>query len=129
MNCKVLLRWDATPEQYRALGAALWKWCNLTAGSGCIYQYLNNQALADLRDGRLPALGPMARSTDLPHVYFSVWSRTSRDREGILESLRRTLPGEGVADVQVEGMSWCRTEENECPVSHEQPPDPHPVKV
>lgn len=110
INCKVILEWDATPKQSRAVGAALWGWCNRSAGNAGIYQYLDNQALADLLDGRLPARGAMARSTDLPHVDVSVQGETALDHQGILESLRRALPSEGIADVRVDGMSWRRTE-------------------
>ena len=48
ITCDVILQWGATPEQLRALGAALWRWCDRTAGDTGIYQYLDNQALADL---------------------------------------------------------------------------------
>ena len=105
INCEVLLRWDATPEQNRALGAALWGWCNHTAGNARLYQYLDNQPLADLLAGRFPALGPLARGTDLPQVSFMVAGEAARDRVGILESLRRALPTEGIADVRVDGLS------------------------
>jgi hypothetical protein len=117
MNCEVRLRCDATPEQYRALGAALWGWCNRTAGDAGIYPYLDNQPLADLLTGRFPDAGPLAWETDLPQVYFSVRGEPAHDREGILESLRRSLPSEGIADVRVDGMSWRRQEGKECPSS------------
>jgi hypothetical protein len=115
VNCEVILRWDGTPEQHRALGAALWGWCNRTAGAAGLYQYLDNQPLADLLAGRFPARGPMARGTDLPQVYFSVRGEPARDRGGILESLRRALPDEGIADVRADGMSWRREEVKGCP--------------
>ena len=105
INCEVHLRWEATPEQNRALGAALWGWCKRTAGDAGIYQYLDNQPLADLLAGRFPARGPLARGTDLPQVAFSVGGEPARDREGVLESLRRALPSEGIADVRVDGIS------------------------
>jgi hypothetical protein len=113
INCEVLLRWDATPEQNRALGAALWGWCNHTAGNAGLYQYLDSQPLADLLAGRFPALGPLARGTDLPQVSFRVAGEAARDREGILESLRRALPGEGIAAVRVDGLSWRPPERKE----------------
>jgi hypothetical protein len=115
MNCDVLLRWDATPEQNQALGAALWGWCNRTAGGGGIYQYLDDQPLADLLAGRFPDRGPMARSTDLPQVHFSARGEPAHDREDVLESLRRALPSEAIADVRVDGRSWRREEGKECP--------------
>ena len=54
VNCVVILRWDATPEQLSALGAALWRWCVRTAGDRGLYQYLDDQPLADLIAGTLP---------------------------------------------------------------------------
>ncbi len=60
INCEVVLRWEATPEQNRALGAALWGWCNRTAGNAGIYPYLDNQPLADLLAGRFPVREPLA---------------------------------------------------------------------
>jgi len=115
INCEVILRWDATAEQQRALGAALWGWCNGAAGDAGIYQYLDNQALADLLAGRLPAPGPAARHADLPYVYFEVRGDPARDREAMLESLRRTLPAGGTTDVRVGGLSWRREEGKGCP--------------
>jgi hypothetical protein len=110
LNCEFVLRWDATPEQHRALGVALWAWCTRAAGDTGIYQYLDNQPLADLLAGRLPATGSRARNAGPPQVEFSVRGEPARDREAILESLRRALPGEGVADVRVDGRSWRRAE-------------------
>ncbi len=105
MNGEVILRWDATPEQHRALGAALWAWCSRIAEGADVYQCLNNQPLADLLAGQSPHAGPLTRDGGLPRVPFLV-SGTTHDREAVLESLRRTLPGGGVADVQVDGISW-----------------------
>jgi hypothetical protein len=116
VNCQVILRWDATSEQHRALGAALWDWCSRKAGDAGIYRYLDDQPLADLLAGHLPARDPMARSTDLPQVSFSVRGEPARDREGILDSLRRSLPSAGVADVRVDGMSQRRAEAKERPL-------------
>jgi len=54
VTCEVIVNWEATPAQLAALGNVLWRWCNRTAGDTGIYQYLDNQALADLLAGRLP---------------------------------------------------------------------------
>jgi hypothetical protein len=110
ITCEVSLRWDATSEQRRALGAALWGWCRREAGDAGIYQYLDNQPLADLLAGKFPARGPMARSADLPQVYFSVRGEPARDRVEVFDSLRRALPSEGIADVRVDGVSQRRPE-------------------
>ena len=106
ISCEVSLRWEATPGQRKALGAALWGWCSRAAGPAGLYPYLDNQGLADLLAGRFPDPGPVAWNAGLPHVHFRVRGDPARDREGMLESLRRALPGEGVADVRVDGVSW-----------------------
>ncbi|HZY86092.1 MAG TPA: hypothetical protein VFE78_14760 [Gemmataceae bacterium] len=106
INCEVILRWDTAPEQQRALGHALWGWCHRAAGGAGTYQYLDNQGLADLLAGRLPAAGPGGRDGGLPHVLISAPGDPTRDREALLESLRRALPRAGTADVRVEGVSW-----------------------
>jgi hypothetical protein len=106
INCEVILRWDATPAQQRALGRALWGWCHRAAGGVGTYQYLDNQGLADLLAGRPPAAGPPARDGGRPRVLFSVPGDPARDREALLESLRRAVPDAGTADVRVGGVSW-----------------------
>jgi hypothetical protein len=106
INCEVILRWGATPEQQRALGRALWGWCHRAAGGAGTYQYLDNQGLADLLAGTPPAAGPWARDGGLPRALFSVPGDPALDREATLESLRRAIPSEATADVRVEGVSW-----------------------
>jgi hypothetical protein len=71
-----------------------------------MYQYLDNQALADLLAGRLPAAWPTAGKAGLPRVQFWVRGDPARDRETLLESLRRALPDAGAADIRVDGASW-----------------------
>jgi hypothetical protein len=105
INCEVILRWDATPEQQRALGRALWGWCHRAAGGAGTYQYLDNQGLADLLAGSPPAAGPWARDGGRPRVLFSVPGDPARDGEATLDSLRQAIPGEGTADVRVGGLS------------------------
>ena len=106
ISCEVILRWEATPAQCKALGAALWGWVNRAAGERSVYQHLDNQALADLLAGRQPVAVPAARDGGLPYVVFLV--RGDADQEGadMRASLRRTLPTGGVADVRVGGVSW-----------------------
>ncbi len=77
INCEVTLRWDATPEQQRALGHALWAWCNRAAGGADNYQYLDNQGLADLLAGTLPASALRAGGTAARPAPFSP-SRATR---------------------------------------------------
>jgi hypothetical protein len=105
INCAISLRWDSTPEQQRALGAALWRWCHRAARGVGMYPYLDNQALTDLLAGRLPASEATGWGAGLPYVQFMVPGDPARDGEATLESLRRAIPGEGVAEVSVEGGS------------------------
>jgi len=114
INCEVVLHWGATPEQHKALGQALWGWCGRASGWAGTYQYLDNQALADLLAGRPPTGSPRARDGGLPYVPFSVPGDPARDREATLESLRGAIPAGGTADVRVEGVSW-RTAEVQRP--------------
>jgi hypothetical protein len=115
INCEVILRWDATPQQQRALGRALWGWCHRAAGGAGAYQYLDNQGLADLLAGRLLAAAPWARDGGLPRVLFAVPGGPARDREATLDSLRQAVPSEGTTDVRVEGVSWRPAEVNQGP--------------
>src|SRR5579884_2696659 len=103
INCTVILRWDSTPAQQRALGVALWHWCNGASGNAGMYPYLDNQALADLLAGKLPASEAMAWDAGSPRVSFTVPGDPARDSEATLESLRRAMPGEGVAEIRVQG--------------------------
>jgi hypothetical protein len=105
INGAISLRWDSTPEQQRALGAALWRWCHRKARSVGMYPYLDNQALADLLAGRLLASAAAGRDAGLPSVQFTVPGDPARDGEATLESLRRRIPGEGVAEIRVEGSN------------------------
>ncbi len=70
-----------------------------------MYPYLDNQALADLLAGRLPASGTTGRDAGLPFVQFTVPGDPARDGEATRESLRREIPGEGVAEIRVQGGS------------------------
>jgi hypothetical protein len=90
-NCDVILQWSATPEQLRALGTALWRWCNRAAGNTGIYQYLDNQALADLIAGKLPA----SSQTEGRGVHLWVRDEASPDRQATIDSLRREIPAKG----------------------------------
>src|SRR5579884_531915 len=106
INCEVFLRWDATAGEQRALGAALWGWCTSAAGEASIYPHLDNQGLADLLAGRLPAPGPLAPDGRLPYVQLAVPGDPARDQAAVLEGLRGALPKEGLAGIRVQGLSW-----------------------
>jgi hypothetical protein len=106
VKCDVIVGWGATPEQLTAVGAALWRWCVRGAEAGGIYQYLDNQALADLIAGRLPVSDRTAGPADRRGVHFRAWDRVSPDGRAAIEALRRELPAAGVVDVLVNGTSW-----------------------
>jgi hypothetical protein len=109
IDCDVILQWGATPNQLTALGAALWRWCNRAGGAG-IYQHLDNQALADLIAGKLPASSHAPAQAERRGVHFRVRDEGSHDRQATIDSLRRELPADGVEDVVVGGTSWDRVE-------------------
>jgi hypothetical protein len=116
--CDVIVQWNATPEQLAALGSALWRWCDRTAGNTGIYQYLDNQALADLIAGRLPVSSQPPLSADRRGVHFRVRDEASQDRQATIEGLRRELPAGGIEDVVVDGTSWNAVESE----GHRSPP-------
>jgi hypothetical protein len=102
MNCDLILQWSATPAELTNLGAALWRWCNRTAAKTSIYQYLDNQPLADLIAGKLP----VASQTERRGVHFRFRDEASHDRRATIDSLRREIPAKGVEDILVESKSW-----------------------
>jgi len=106
INCDVILQWDATPKQIAALGTALWGWCSRAAGATGIYQYLDNQALADMIAGNLSVPGQTPQHAGGRGVHFRFRDETSRDPRATLASLRRDIPAGGVEDVVVDGKSW-----------------------
>jgi hypothetical protein len=110
IKCDVILRGTATPDQLTALGAALWRWCIGAAGDTGIYQHLDNQALADLIAGKLPMSSQPWWPDNGHGVHLPVRDEVSQDRQTTIDSLRRSIPAEGVADIVVDGMSWNRIE-------------------
>jgi len=106
INCDVIVQWSATRAQLTALGAALWGWCNRAAGNTGSYQYLDNQGLADLIGGKLPASSQTSWPIDLRGVRLTVRDEASHDRQQTIASLRRDVPAAGVADIVVDGVSW-----------------------
>jgi hypothetical protein len=106
VNCDVILQWSATPEQLRALGTALWRWCTRAAEATGIYQYLDNQALVDLIAGKLPASSQGLGQADGEGIHFMVWDESSDDRQATIQSLRWAISANGVKDILVAGKSW-----------------------
>ena len=93
--CDFIVNWEATPEQLASLGSALWRWCTHTEGNTGIYQYLDNQALADLIAGKLPVSSQPPREPDRRGVHFRVRDEVSQDRQATVDGLRRELPTGG----------------------------------
>jgi hypothetical protein len=102
VNCDVTVQWGATPEQLTVLGGALWRWCVGAAGNTGIYQYLDNQPLADLIAGTFPRSGQVERGG----TRFRLRDVPSPGRQAAIDSLRRSIPVEGVEDIAVDGISW-----------------------
>jgi hypothetical protein len=113
INCDVILQWSATPEQLTALGAALWRWCNRAAENTGIYQYLDNQTLADLIAGKLPRSSQTPWQAERRGVHFRVRDEASPDRQATIDSLRREIPAKGVEDIVVDDKSWNLVESKE----------------
>ncbi len=122
LHCHVILEPGATPGQLTALGAALWRWCTRAAGGTALYQYLDNQALADLLAGRLPAPDRAAPPAERWGVRFGVRDGAFPDRRAAIDSLRREIPAEGVTDVLAGGASWRAAEAQDTafPISRDQ---------
>ncbi len=108
IKCDIIVQWIATPDQLTALGAALWPWCIRAAGDTGIYQYLDNQALADLIAGKLPMSSQPSWPGDGRGVHLPVRDEVSQDRQATIDSLRRSIPAKGVEDVVADGVSWNR---------------------
>src|SRR5262245_34158546 len=105
VDCELILQLSATPEQLTALGAALWRWCTRVSGGTGMYQFLDNQGLADLIAGRLPESNQTLTYADTRGVHFLVRDE-SQDRQAAIVSLRQAIPANGVEDILVEGTSW-----------------------
>ena len=106
ITCSVSLQREASPEQLRALGAALWRWCNRTAGIADIYHRLDNQALADMIAGEFPSASPLPGKTESYGVSLCVKNVTPGNLQSTIRCLRREIPCGGVEDIVVDGTSW-----------------------
>jgi hypothetical protein len=114
--CDVIIKWNATPGQLSALGTALWRWSNCTAGQTGIYQFLDSQVLADLMAGKLPIVGQLCLTFDRQGAHFRARDRASPNCRAAIETLRRELPTEGIQEVLVDGISWSTVDgENRTP--------------
>jgi hypothetical protein len=100
--CDITVKATGTAQQFKDLGAALWRWCMRTVGKAGIYQYLDNQVLADLMDGKLSA----GHATWKRGVHVGVWDAVSVSPQAAIDRLRLEIPQEGVEDIVVNGASW-----------------------
>ena len=103
MTIKRVFKWSTL---LILVGLVVWRWCSRAAGAGGIYQYLDNQALADLIAGKLPVISHMPRQAERRGVHFRVRDETSHDRQATIDSLRNSRPAKAVEDILVEGASW-----------------------
>jgi hypothetical protein len=80
--------------------------CNRTVGDSGIYQYLDNQALADLSAGKLPYVDQSPLDSDPRGVHFRSWDRVSSNGQTAIETLRQEIPTGAIEEVLVDGISW-----------------------
>jgi hypothetical protein len=106
ISCDIILTPTATPEELHAVGIALWHWCTHASEASGLYQFLDNQALADLIQGSLPLSSEPQLREDHRGIRFRIRDEASRDRLTTVNRLRRVLPTLGIADILVEGVSW-----------------------
>ena len=120
INVEIIVDRSATPTQLRALGSALWDWCNRTKKGSGVYQYLDSQVLADLIAGHLPTTGqtPQQFGDEADGIHFKFRDDESRDRQEAVAGLRRDLPTRGVLDIMVADVSWNRDQPSRVPMSH-----------
>jgi hypothetical protein len=80
----------------------LWPWCLRAAGDTGIYQFLDNEALAELIAGKSPVSGEAGCWA----AHLWVRDDVSRDRQESIDSPRREVPAMGIEDILVDGVSW-----------------------
>lgn len=105
-ECDIILSWDATPGELRAVGAALWRWRTSAEIEADVFQRLDSQALADLIAGVFPGANRTQQRVDGCGVHFSVCNESGLDRRETIDDLRRELPSAGIVDVLIDGASW-----------------------
>lgn len=97
--CDIILKKHSTSAQRAALGAALWRWSSQDPWKPGIYQYMDNQILADLMAGKEQTASQRA-------CHFDLRETNTFDRQATIDSMRREIPPEAVADILVDGASW-----------------------
>src|SRR5688572_4874320 len=87
MNCEVVLHWQVTPPQLRALGLALWSWCSGAGQNWSRYQLLDSQGLADLIAGRIPAPNCLPQRGEPWRLRLCIQDTGSSDRQTTIARL------------------------------------------
>ncbi len=108
IQCDLIVQWNATPKELTALGGALWRWCNRASGKTGIFQYVDNQGLADLIAGEFPQSGQSPGRADRRGAHFWFRDEIAQDRQGAIAGLRREVPAEIIEDVVIDGTSCWR---------------------
>jgi hypothetical protein len=106
IDCEIILRWEATPEQLSAVGLALWSWCLSNSADAGMYPYLNNQTLSDLIAGKFPVTSQLRTDAGQPGFHFHVRDEASSDGSATIERMRRAIPRAAIEDIVVAGKSW-----------------------
>ena len=106
IECDIILSWDATPGELRAVGAALWRWRTSTEVEADVFPRLDSQTRADLIAGVFPGANRTQQRFDGCGVHFSVCNESAPDRREPIEDLRRELPSAGIEDVLIDSTRW-----------------------
>src|SRR4051794_39501218 len=106
ITCEIAVNLNATPDELRAVGTALWRWRCRGAGDSDLYQLLDSQGQADLLAGRLPLLNRTPSVAGRWSVRFRIRDDIFESPRSVLDSLRQEIPKGGVDDVFVDGESW-----------------------
>lgn len=112
IDCEIILRWEAKPEQLTAMGLALWRWCLNQSADTDTYPYLNNQVLSDLIAGEFPGTDPSRarRAAGQPGFHFYVQAEGMSGIIVAIESMRRAIPQAAIEDLIVADTSWRQAE-------------------
>lgn len=106
INCEIVVRDRATADELRALGRALWSWYSRSWGDAVLCQTVDNQGLADLLGGNLPALRRTPRFAGRRYVHLRVPDEAAAGAQATVDRLRQELGAERVEEIWVDGNRW-----------------------
>ena len=131
IQCRIIPKAAATPEQLKALGLAISNWYENELAEGQLPHWVDYGALASLLDGKTPptlaeqletriveSLGrPLTddRKKEIIQQLFGAGDAELRaipaavriaDRDTVIESMRHTIPADLVEDITVDNKSW-----------------------